>query len=152
AVLALELRDDRVLQLRDTADVGVLRLAGFDGTDRGKLDVRRRIEVGLTGTETDDVASRRFQRARFIRDRDSRGRLHAGQGGRQNRQHKLLTGRTAWSWLAHKQQDPPTAEQTRPAPKRQPPCTARNQCRAPDPRRTNETLKSSTQPLAKHPK
>ena len=72
AVLALELRDDRRLQLGDAVDGGVLGLAVADRLDRGFLDVVGRVEIGLAGAEPDDVAARRFQLARLVGDGDGR--------------------------------------------------------------------------------
>ena len=46
-VLALELVDDRLLELRDTIDIGVLRLAFADRHDRRFLDVVGRVEIGF---------------------------------------------------------------------------------------------------------
>ena len=92
AVLALELGDHRVLQFRNAVDGGILGLAGFDGMDRRQLDVGGRVEVRLAGAEADDVTSRRFQRACFIRDRDRCGRLHTVERGGQERHHRLLAG------------------------------------------------------------
>ena len=78
AVLALELARDRLLQLGEPVDRGVLRrLAALDRLDRGLLDVVGRVEIRLAGAEPDDVAARRFQRARFVRHRDRRRRLDA---------------------------------------------------------------------------
>ena len=48
--------------------------------DRRFLDVVGRVEIRLAGAEPDDVAAGFFQLARFLRDRDGRGRLHAGKG------------------------------------------------------------------------
>ena len=90
AVLALELGDDRLLQLGNAADIGIFGLAGLDGVDRRQLDVGGRVEIGLAGAEADDVAARRFQRACFIRDRDGRGRLHTVERSGQKRHHHLL--------------------------------------------------------------
>ncbi len=80
----------RFLQLGNAADIGVLGLAGLDGVDRRQLDVGGRVEIRLAGAEADDVAPRRFQRARFIRDRDRRGRLHTGERSGQEGHHHLL--------------------------------------------------------------
>jgi len=89
AVLALELGDDRRLQLGNAVDRGILGLAGLDRMDRRELDVGGRVEIRLAGAEADDVASRRFQLARFIRDRNGRGRLHAVECSGQERHHGL---------------------------------------------------------------
>ena len=82
--------------IANAADVGVLGLAGFDGMDRRQLDVGGRVEVRLAGAEADDVAARRFQCARFIRDRNRCGRLHTGERGGQEGHHFLQGSR---SWL-----------------------------------------------------
>ena len=61
-----------------------------DRLDRGLLDVVGRVEIRLAGAETDDVAARRFERARFVRHRDGRRRLDAlelvGEEGHRNLQ------------------------------------------------------------------
>ena len=44
------------------------------------LDIVGRIEIRLAGAEADDVPSFGFQLARFLRDGDGGGRLHAGKG------------------------------------------------------------------------
>ena len=79
-VLALELADDRLLELRQALDRGVLRRpAALDRLDRRLLDVVRRVEVGLAGAEPDDVAARRFERARLVGHRHGGGGLDARQ-------------------------------------------------------------------------
>jgi len=45
----------RLLQLRDAGRRGVVGLAGPDRAERSLLDVRRRVEVGLTQGEVEDV-------------------------------------------------------------------------------------------------
>ncbi len=90
AVLALKLRDDRVLQLGNAVHRGILGLAGFNGVDRRQLDVGGRVEVRLAGAEADDVAARLFELTCFIRDRDGRGRLHTVKRSGQKRHHVLL--------------------------------------------------------------
>ena len=57
AVVALELRDDRVLQFGDALDRRVSRCAVPDRFDAGFGDVRGRVEVGLADAETDDVVA-----------------------------------------------------------------------------------------------
>jgi hypothetical protein len=72
-VVALELRDDRVLELVDALDVGVAREAALDRLDAGRGDVRRRVEIGLTGAEADDILALGLQ---------ARGQRGDGEGGR----------------------------------------------------------------------
>ena len=55
AVVALELRDDRVLELGDAVDGRVAREALADGVDAGVRDVRGRVEIRLAGAQADDV-------------------------------------------------------------------------------------------------
>src|SRR6185437_9035597 len=57
AVVAFELRDDRIPQLVDALDRGVAREAALDRIDPGLRDVAWRVEVRLTGPETDDIVS-----------------------------------------------------------------------------------------------
>jgi hypothetical protein len=45
------LGDDRLLEAGNAADRRVLGEAGLDGLDRGGLDVIRRVEVRLAGTQ-----------------------------------------------------------------------------------------------------
>jgi hypothetical protein len=67
AVLALELADDRRLELRDAVDRGVLRrLSALDRIDRSALDVVGGIEVRLPGPEADHVTAGCFERARLV--------------------------------------------------------------------------------------
>src|SRR5262249_43436418 len=60
-VVALELRDDGVLQLIDPLDVRVAREATADRVDAGLTDVCRRVEIGLSGPQTDDVLALRLE-------------------------------------------------------------------------------------------
>ena len=76
-VLALELGADRRLELRDTVDRRILRLALTDGPDRGFLDVVGRVEIGFTGRKRDHVAAQGFQVARFLRGGNGCRRLNA---------------------------------------------------------------------------
>ena len=77
-VLALELLDDRVLELGDAVDVRVFRsLSAFDRLDRRLLDVVGRVKIRLAGTKADHVAAGQFERARLVRDGDGRRRLDA---------------------------------------------------------------------------
>jgi len=55
AVIAGHLHGDGVFELVDTPHRSVLRESGRDSPDSGRLDVFRGVEIGLTGTETDDV-------------------------------------------------------------------------------------------------
>jgi len=55
-VLALEFAADRSLELRDTVDCRVFRLAVADCGDAGLFDVVRRVEIGLPDPEADHVA------------------------------------------------------------------------------------------------
>ena len=59
AVLAGELGGDGAAQLGDALGRGVAGLAAVDGGLAGGADVGGRVEVGLAGGETDDVAARR---------------------------------------------------------------------------------------------
>jgi hypothetical protein len=63
----------------NAVDRGIFGLAAMVSIacDRRQLDVGGRVEIRLAGAKADDVAAGRFQRARFIRDRDGRGRLRA---------------------------------------------------------------------------
>ena len=77
-VLALELARHRGLQFGHAVNCGIFRrLALADGADRRQLDVVGGVEIRLAGAEPDDVAARRFQRTRFIRNGDGRRRLDA---------------------------------------------------------------------------
>ena len=70
-VLALELARDRGLQFGNAVDGGVFRrLAVADRLDGRLFDVVGRVEIRLAGAKPDDIAARRFERARFIRHRD----------------------------------------------------------------------------------
>src|SRR5690606_17266712 len=55
AVHGGELGGDRLAQRQDAADLGVLAYTLVERCARGVLDVRGRVEVGLAGTEADDV-------------------------------------------------------------------------------------------------
>src|SRR5207245_4341741 len=72
---------DRLLQLRDPVDVGVLGLAVADRLDGRFLDVLRRVEVGLARGEADDVAALRLQLARLLVGRQRGGGRHARAAG-----------------------------------------------------------------------
>src|SRR6202012_2988141 len=77
-VLALELARHRGLEFGNAVHGGVFRrLAVADRLDRGFLDIVGRVEIGLAGAQTDDVATGRFERARFIRNGDGGRRLDA---------------------------------------------------------------------------
>jgi hypothetical protein len=89
AVLPLELGDDRLLQFGNAVDGGVLGLAGLDRVDRRQLDVGGRVEIRLARAEADNIAPRRFQLARFIRDRNRCGRLHTVERSRQEGHYRL---------------------------------------------------------------
>ena len=73
-IVALELRDDGVLQLDDAVDVRVTREALADRLDAGFGDVRGRIEVRLAGAQADDVLALGFQ------FRGARGDCESGRG------------------------------------------------------------------------
>jgi hypothetical protein len=81
---------DGLLQSGDAGDRGVLRDAGLEGLPCRLDDERRRLEVGLTDAEREDVDALVAQLgcARIHRERDAR--LYdfetAGKGGRHGRQ------------------------------------------------------------------
>ncbi len=50
-----ELVGDGLSQLGDAGDGGVLGATGLERLDRGVLDVLRRVEIRLSGTEAGDV-------------------------------------------------------------------------------------------------
>src|SRR6185503_10114442 len=74
-VLALELRDDGVLELRGAFDGRVARVTLADRFDTRIRNVRRRVEIRLAGAETDDVLAFRFELRHAPRERDSGGGL-----------------------------------------------------------------------------
>lgn len=65
AVLALELGGDRLAQLGNAGNRGILRFAAVDRVDGGRLDIIRRIEIRLTRAEADDVTSFAFSSRAF---------------------------------------------------------------------------------------
>src|SRR6185436_16516394 len=73
-VVALELRNDRVLELDDAVDVRVTREALADRVDTRVRDVDRRVEVRLAGTQADDVL------ALGLQFRGARGDGESGRG------------------------------------------------------------------------
>ena len=79
-VVALELGADRLLQLRNAVDGGVLGLAPADRVDGGGLDIVRRVEIRLAGAEPDHVAPRGLQFTRLRRHRDGGGGLDPLEG------------------------------------------------------------------------
>ena len=76
-IVALELRDDRVLELDDAVDVRVTREAFADRLDTRVGNVRGRIEVRFAGAEPDDVFALGFQFRGARGDCESGRRLDA---------------------------------------------------------------------------
>ncbi len=77
-------------------DDRVLRLAAADRGDRRFLDELGRIEIGLAGTQADDVAAGRLQRRRAIGHGDRRRRLDAVEsGGEEGHGHAMPLRRSA---------------------------------------------------------
>ena len=72
AVVALELLDDRRLQLGRAVDRRVLGLAALDGGDGRLLDVVRGVEIRLAGAQADDVAAGGLELAGLLGHRDGR--------------------------------------------------------------------------------
>ena len=68
AVVGRELIRDGLAQFRQTGARGVLREATLERSDRGRLDVLRRVEVGFAGAEAADVEAFAFHRLRFAID------------------------------------------------------------------------------------
>src|SRR5207237_9015432 len=68
AQLAFVPRANRLAQRHDAARRGVLRFVFFDGPDGGSLDVIRRGEVWLAGTEVGDVHALGLQLVGFRDD------------------------------------------------------------------------------------
>ena len=83
AVLARELARDCLLQRRQAIDAGVLGLAGLDGFDAGRLDVLRRVEIGLAGAEADHVLACGLELGRHGGDRHRRRGFDAPEALRQ---------------------------------------------------------------------
>lgn len=79
-VLALELLGDGGAQFGNAFDAAVFGLAPLDGRDGRVLDIVGRVEVRLTGPQTDHIAARRLQIARLLRHRDGGRGLDAAQG------------------------------------------------------------------------
>ncbi len=77
---ALNFAENRLAQLRDARDRGVLGLAARNGLDGRLLDVVGRVEVRLAGAQADDVHALRFQLPRLLRHGDRGGGLHAVEG------------------------------------------------------------------------
>ena len=77
AVVALELGDDRLLQLGDAVHIGVFGLAAADCGNRRFLYVVRRVEIGLAGSQADHVAAFRLEGAGLGGDGDGLCRLDA---------------------------------------------------------------------------
>ncbi len=82
-VVAGQLRDHGFLQLERTADRRVLRPACGDRLRGRRLDVLRRVEIRLAGTEIDDVPALATQFGERRGDRQSRRRLDLRETGAQ---------------------------------------------------------------------
>jgi hypothetical protein len=82
-VVALELRDDRVLELDDAVDIRVTREALADRVDAGVGNVRGRVEIRLAGTQADDVLALGFQFRGTRGDCESGRRLDALNAARE---------------------------------------------------------------------
>ena len=78
-VVALELRDDGVLQQPGAVDRRVLRVVARERVASRSFDVLRRREVRLADAEHDDVAPLLAQPLRARRDADGGGRANALQ-------------------------------------------------------------------------
>ena len=76
-VVALEFRDDRVLQFRNAFDGRVAREAVLDRGNAGFGDVRRRIEVGFTDAQADDVVPLGLQSGHAARQGNGGGGFDA---------------------------------------------------------------------------
>ena len=79
AVFALELFDDRRLQLGNAVNGGVFGLPRVDSLDRSFLDEIRRIEIWLAGPKADDITASSFELARQVGNGNGRRRLDRGQ-------------------------------------------------------------------------
>ena len=62
-VIALELADDRVLELGDAFHRRIAREAAADRLDAGIRDLRGRVEIRLADAEPDDVLALRLEPA-----------------------------------------------------------------------------------------
>src|SRR2546423_4743968 len=69
-VFALELGLNGLAQGRSAVDRGVAGLAGVNGADGGFTDVLRRVEIGLAGAKSDDIAALGLELCGFGRDRN----------------------------------------------------------------------------------
>src|SRR5262249_51274334 len=102
AVLAPELLADGVLQLGGAADRSVLREPARQRLARGRLDVLRRLEIGLAGRQVDDVASLGTQGRRLGRQAEGRGGLDAaharGELEGHDRRSRTRASRRARTW------------------------------------------------------
>src|SRR5256884_3734795 len=104
AQLAFVPRANRLAQRHDAARRGVLRFVFFDGPDGGSLDVIRRGEVWLAGTEVGDVHALGLQLVGFRDDGcrwrdldtvDAVGELHLSAPSADGQIYKQqFTGRT----------------------------------------------------------
>ncbi len=65
-IVALELGNDGLFQLRDTIYGRIFGVPGFNRPDGRLLDVFRRIEIRLTCTQPDDILSRCLEFARLV--------------------------------------------------------------------------------------
>ena len=82
AVVGREFIRDRLAQFRQTGAGRVFREAGLERSDRGRLDVLRRVEVGFAGAEAADVDAFAFHRLRFAVDREGERRGQLGSARR----------------------------------------------------------------------
>ena len=89
AVLALELLDDRALELGDAVDRGIFGLAALDRLDRRLLDVVGRVEIGLAGIpELKRAICEKFERENGVSYKPSE--ITVGSGGKQVLYNALL--------------------------------------------------------------
>jgi hypothetical protein len=73
AIVAAELADDGVLDLVCAVNICVTCMAATDGGDAGLANIRGRVEIGLAGTEADNVLAFGLEPCRARRDGE-RGR------------------------------------------------------------------------------
>ena len=76
-IVALEFRDNGVLELRRAVDVRVAGEAGADGGDAGLRDVRWGVKIRFSGAEPDNVFAFRLQLRCARRDGEGGGGLDA---------------------------------------------------------------------------
>ena len=73
-IITLELRNNRIFEGHSTAGRRIFRVAPCQCRDGGIFDILRRVEVGFTRPEADDILALRFEGVGFGRDRQRRGR------------------------------------------------------------------------------